>query len=254
MLIAVIKVGIKSVELIVLVDNHPHPEAKYRTGWGLSIYIVADETKILFDTGPNSSLLKENAEKMDIDISKIDFCIISHMHMDHLGGIEYVANKARNISLYLPANSYHKTQFDELGFKTTIIPNFQWLKEGIALSGIFRERIPEQALLLNIDDFGALIIVGCSHPGIAYMADRAGNYSGIKIGGIIGGWHLGGYSPREILSIVKSLMKYKPRFLIPIHCSGERVREIMRSKYSEIFIDGYVGMRLRIVGSEITYE
>jgi len=254
MITVVIKVGIKSVELIVLVDNHPHPETKYRTGWGLSIYILADETKILFDTGPNPSLLEENAEKMNIDISKIDFCVISHMHMDHLGGIEYVTNKTKNIPLYLPANNYHKTQFDKMGFKTTIIPNFQWIKEGIALSGIFKERIPEQALLLNIDDFGALIIVGCSHPGISYMADEVYNSIGMGIGGIVGGWHLGGYSPQEILSIVNNLMKYEPRFLIPIHCSGERVREIMRSKYSEIFIDGYVGMRLRIVGSEITYE
>lgn len=53
---------------------------------GLSIYIQAHSTNILLDTGPNNFFHK-NSLKMNIDLQKIDYCVLSHSHDDHCGGI-----------------------------------------------------------------------------------------------------------------------------------------------------------------------
>ena len=53
---------------------------------GLSLYIEADGLRILFDAG-QSAAFANNAEKMGIDLSQVDLCILSHGHYDHGGGL-----------------------------------------------------------------------------------------------------------------------------------------------------------------------
>ncbi|NLB27894.1 MAG: MBL fold metallo-hydrolase [Clostridiaceae bacterium] len=53
---------------------------------GLSLYIEALGRQILFDTGA-SPLFIDNAHKMDIDLSQVEFVVISHGHYDHGGGL-----------------------------------------------------------------------------------------------------------------------------------------------------------------------
>ncbi len=59
---------------------------------GLSIYIQADGKRILFDTGKTGNFAK-NAEKLNVDLSKLDSVILSHGHYDHTGGVETLINK-----------------------------------------------------------------------------------------------------------------------------------------------------------------
>ena len=57
---------------------------------GLSIFIEYNDKKILLDAGTTSAFI-DNAEKMNVDISKVDFCVLSHGHYDHSGGFaEYL--------------------------------------------------------------------------------------------------------------------------------------------------------------------
>jgi 7,8-dihydropterin-6-yl-methyl-4-(beta-D-ribofuranosyl)aminobenzene 5'-phosphate synthase len=72
------------VRLVVLVDNNPCREG-LKTAWGLAVYIEADEARLLFDTGPDPDVLERNAEKLSINLSKVDFVVISHVHSDHTG-------------------------------------------------------------------------------------------------------------------------------------------------------------------------
>ncbi len=44
---------------------------------GLSLFIEFDERKILFDTG-QSDIFIHNARKLGIDLSQVDYLVISH--------------------------------------------------------------------------------------------------------------------------------------------------------------------------------
>ena len=51
---------------------------------GLSLYLEAGGYKNLFDTGASHGYA-QNAIKMGVDLSQVDFLVISHGHYDHGG-------------------------------------------------------------------------------------------------------------------------------------------------------------------------
>ncbi len=53
---------------------------------GLSLYIEANNHKILVDVGPDDSFIK-NAKTLGINLAEVDYLIISHGHSDHGGGL-----------------------------------------------------------------------------------------------------------------------------------------------------------------------
>lgn len=73
------------MRLTVLVDNQA--DRNLRAEWGLSIFIKADNQKILFDVGA-SDLFLTNAAKLDINLSELDCLVLSHGHWDHTWGLE----------------------------------------------------------------------------------------------------------------------------------------------------------------------
>ncbi len=51
---------------------------------GLSLLVEAGEHKVLFDTGA-SDLFIRNARLMGVDLTDVEFVILSHGHRDHTG-------------------------------------------------------------------------------------------------------------------------------------------------------------------------
>jgi 7,8-dihydropterin-6-yl-methyl-4-(beta-D-ribofuranosyl)aminobenzene 5'-phosphate synthase len=62
--------------------------------WGLCVYIQDGETNILMDTGESISA-GQNAEKLGIDLQKIDKIVLSHGHSDHTGGLRFLLSKMK---------------------------------------------------------------------------------------------------------------------------------------------------------------
>lgn len=60
--------------------------------WGLSLFIQDDEKYILMDTGESISIF-QNAEKLEIDLQKINVIVLSHGHFDHTGGLRTLLMK-----------------------------------------------------------------------------------------------------------------------------------------------------------------
>jgi 7,8-dihydropterin-6-yl-methyl-4-(beta-D-ribofuranosyl)aminobenzene 5'-phosphate synthase len=58
--------------------------------WGYSALVEAAGKQILFDTGNNPDILAANAKSLHVDLSRLDFVVMSHRHGDHMGGMEYV--------------------------------------------------------------------------------------------------------------------------------------------------------------------
>jgi len=66
--------------------------------WGLSILVEVDETRILMDTGLSFSAV-HNARLMGIDLSTIDWIVLSHGHTDHTGGLREVLRRSGKVQI-----------------------------------------------------------------------------------------------------------------------------------------------------------
>lgn len=51
--------------------------------WGFSAFIEYAGKRILFDTGNNAEIFAHNVQAKGIDLTTLDFAIVSHRHGDH---------------------------------------------------------------------------------------------------------------------------------------------------------------------------
>jgi 7,8-dihydropterin-6-yl-methyl-4-(beta-D-ribofuranosyl)aminobenzene 5'-phosphate synthase len=80
----------------------------------LSLFIEFDERKILFETG-ESDIFIQNACEMGIDLSQVDYLVISHGHPDHRGGLKHfqkINNKAK-VFLHVYAAPFYVISYEK---------------------------------------------------------------------------------------------------------------------------------------------
>ena len=238
------KVGyVEYVEATILVDNNP--DFSLLSPWGISVYVETQNLNILFDAGPNPEALKKNAEKLGIDLSRIDLVIISHEHGDHTGGLGYIAELNRNLTVYVPKHISEscKDRIKDLGFNLVEVGNTTLISEGVAIVGELYGPPYEQALAVNVKDLGLIVFVGCSHPGVDKIVAKAKEDLDRESYAVIGGFHLSGASLERIRSIAENLVEMGLKEIYPIHCSGERFREFLKENYPDVYRDGRVGLK-----------
>jgi len=129
------------MKINILLENHS-VDAQYKTKHGLSLLIEYNGNGILLDTGPDIKFA-ENADKMNIDLTKVNYLFLSHNHNDHTGGI----NKFIEINDTAPVflmdsidNNYYLKLF------------FFYKSIGLKLYGKNRSRIIQVTDDLIIDD------------------------------------------------------------------------------------------------------
>jgi 7,8-dihydropterin-6-yl-methyl-4-(beta-D-ribofuranosyl)aminobenzene 5'-phosphate synthase len=61
---------------------------------------------ILFDTGNNPDVLEQSAKAKHIDLSKLDFVVMSHRHGDHMGGLSYLLRVNPKVKIYAPKEGF----------------------------------------------------------------------------------------------------------------------------------------------------
>ncbi|MGC1998692.1 MAG: MBL fold metallo-hydrolase, partial [Candidatus Acidiferrales bacterium] len=77
-------------------------ESTMQKDWGYAAFIEYDGKRILFDTGNNPEILAQNAKAKGVDLSKLDFVVMSHRHGDHMGGLTYVLKVNPTVKIYAP--------------------------------------------------------------------------------------------------------------------------------------------------------
>ncbi|GAA0178646.1 MBL fold metallo-hydrolase [Clostridium sediminicola] len=120
------------MKLITLIENNQSSLEYLKYEHGLSIYIECDNKKILFDTGESENFIK-NAEALKVDLTKLDYIVLSHAHYDHCGGLtSLLSNYSLSSTLCLNENFFKfsdKFKFKEdvpikytgINFNSTII-------------------------------------------------------------------------------------------------------------------------------------
>ena len=235
---------INEVKITILVDNNPGREG-LRTAWGFSALIEADGRKILFDSGPDPEVLKHNAKILGINLSDIDFIVLSHEHGDHTGGMPYLAEVAHGAKVYLPSgiSSQVLERIKRLGFNVTSLQEPTELAPGIVTTGSMRGPPYEQGLIMVVKELGSILITGCAHPKIEIMIQRAANLTG-RVYAVIGGFHLVSASDQRLKDIEETTRRLGVEKVFPMHCSGDKARSFFKQSLPERYGDGHVGMTL----------
>lgn len=213
------------MEIQVLVEN-TSGNKNIKGKHGLSLLIQFNGKSILYDFGPKNSLLK-NAEKLTVQLEKIDLAVLSHNHLDHGGDLNDYCKINTKSSIHVVTDLKDKLYAKVLGFLkfpvgVTLNPAFasrliiHRKSEEIAekvyvvkLSEYANDSVLNKDLLVKIDNKykqdnfyheSALVInennelvvfCSCSHHGVSYIVNDVENYfPGKRIKAFIGGFHM----------------------------------------------------------------
>ncbi len=129
------------------------------------------------------------------------------------------------------------------GAKAMDISVPQEICTGVYTTGAMGRAIEEQALIITTDK-GAVVITGCSHPGIVEIVRKARELTGLQILRAVGGFHLLRHSEEQIGGIIEDLKKLDVRYVGHCHCTGAKQIEMFRKAYGERFLDIGVGRKI----------
>ena len=208
----------EEVRITVLSENHAleglTPE------YGLSVWIEADGTRILFDTGM-AGAFAANAAKLGVDLSGTVHLALSHGHLDHTGGVPLALQQAPGALIHLHIDAtgpkYHVAGEGRADFIGMPEPTFRIIRDAsvrsmfltdvtrltgrVCLTGPIPrrtafEKVPQSFALdpegrrpdpieddqaLWIEtEEGLIVVLGCSHSGVVNTVEHIREKSGRK--------------------------------------------------------------------------
>jgi 7,8-dihydropterin-6-yl-methyl-4-(beta-D-ribofuranosyl)aminobenzene 5'-phosphate synthase len=241
----------------------------------------------LFDTGNNPEILAQNAKAKGVDLTKLDFVVMSHRHGDHMGGLTYLLKVNPTVKIYAPKEGlggvYGSDPPNSFYRKDPSLPEDQrcyggappeiirfgsaWPGANVQLVDKTIEVTPaihviatvsekpgtlelrELSLAINTPD-GMVIVVGCSNPGIDKIVEAAATINP-RIHLIVGGFHLVAASDPDIQNIVVVLHdKFKVEYFAPGHCTGEPAFAAPQKAFGDRYLYAGLGTTLPLTASQ----
>src|SRR3954462_6889237 len=184
-------------------------DAAMKKDWGYSALVEISGKRILFDTGNDADIFAANIKAKNIDLTSIDFVVLSHRHSDHMAGLNHVLSVKPTVKIYapkegfgiygssLPSSFYRKDETlpSEMRYyggkppevmkfgtawpqaKVELIDKTTEISPGITLLALVSDapgtrELKELSLAVNTED-GVVLVVGCSHPGIEKIVEPA---------------------------------------------------------------------------------
>jgi hypothetical protein len=81
-------------------------EATMTKDWGYAALVEINGKRILFDTGDDAAILSKNVKARRVDLTRLDFVVLSHRHSDHMGGISYLLGVNPKVKIYAPKEGF----------------------------------------------------------------------------------------------------------------------------------------------------
>lgn len=96
-----------SVKITTLIENSPGEHHALKTEHGLSFFIEKDGRSFLFDTGQSGGIT-ENASQLRVDLTSLEYVILSHGHYDHTGGLQALTTITTDFKLIMGQGFFDK--------------------------------------------------------------------------------------------------------------------------------------------------
>lgn len=266
------------IHITTLVENYVFGKG-LKGEHGLSFFIDMGSHRFLFDTGA-SDLLLSNAKALGIDLSSVDFVILSHGHNDHTGGLEAffsVNEKAKVVAkrevlerkfnlrseIGLPSLSPQIMErflfvdhFVEYVPGLFILPQIDLaFEEDTHFKGFFIEKEEGKRQDLFQDELavvlqtkkGYALLTACSHRGITNMVEQLKtHFNLLHLELIVGGFHLR-KSSREVIDRVSDyLLKNVEGSIGVCHCSGLEAYSLFKTKAEDQVFYNYTGKEIKL--------
>lgn len=108
--------------------------------------------------------------------------------------------------------------------------------------------LDDQAVVLNVQDKGLVVLTGCGHAGIINIVRYAQKLTGIeKIYAIVGGFHLSGAAFGTLIDqTCELLVAFAPQVIVPTHCTGFAAIHQLATRLPNAFIQSSVGTRFEL--------
>ena len=265
----------EKAQITVLYDAFGRDPALQKD-WGYCALVEIGGKRILFDTGNNAEVFAKNVAAKNVDLSVLDFVVMSHRHGDHMGGMSHLLKVNPKVRIYapkegfgiygadLPSSFYRKDDSlpaeqryydgkppELMRFGSawpqaniTLIDKSVEIAPGIHLISLLSEKtgtLELRELSLGIETpEGMVVVVGCSHTGIDNIV-KAAVAIRPRIQFVVGGFHLVVAKDPEIEAIVAALRDtYKVAYIAPGHCTGEATFSALKKAFDDRYL--YAGL------------
>ena len=234
-----------------------------QTEHGLSLYIEANGQKILFDSG-QSAMFADNAAKLNVNLSEVDFAVLSHAHYDHSDGLRTFLSMNSKAPVYVSQYAFDEC-LDAAGGYIGIDralrnnPRLVYVKDDLRLADglellpgegrtlhqpiaannlsvrrdgdVIPEDFRHEQYLLITEGNKRVLISGCSHKGIVNIVHW------FKPDVLIGGLHLLNLDPLHggkpaLDSIADELLRFHTVFYAG-HCTGVPQYEYLKPRMKD---------------------
>lgn len=234
------------MKLSVLTENTA--SAHFKAEFGLSYFIEQDGKNILFDTGSTDVFLN-NAQKLNIDLNKVDLVVLSHGHWDHGNGLKYLNYKKLLCHPEAFKRRYHEQDHSYIGLELSFeeikqkfdlktsskpwqITENIWFLGEIPRLNDFESRttsfidenneadfVPDDSALAIIEKGKLNVVTGCSHSGICNIVEYARMVTETReINTVIGGFHLK-ENDLQTKQTIRYFKEQKVKNIYPSHCT-----------------------------------
>jgi len=110
--------------------------------------------------------------------------------------------------------------------------------------------LDDQALWMNVEEVGPVVITGCAHAGpvnTLLQVQRLGRFKNVY--GLVGGTHLVGRSENYLKRTVSDLKHFGLGLISPCHCTGFKATAVLWQNFPATFVLNFCG-RIIEVGKE----
>lgn len=240
--------------------------------WGFAALVDYGGKHILFDTGNNAKIFEHNVKALGVNLKNIDFVVISHRHADHTSGINYLLSVNPKVKIYVPdepwglfargvKNDFYRKDpelpaemryygghppdileagtpwpngtFIPVPTKTEVVPGV-FIIPGVSPNPGTLE-LKELSLAIK-GPKGAIVVVGCSHPGIEHILQEARTIDP-HVYILFGGFHYIQKPDPEVERLAAELHdNLKIDRVAPGHCTGEPEFAALKKTFGDRYV------------------